>query len=293
MQMGRCSTRRYVIDVESDRDTPSILLYGYGNPGRQDDGLGPRIAAAIEKLRFDHVAVDANYQPHIEDAAEIAEHDLVLFVDTTVEDVESYFVRQLHPAKKITFTSHLVSPESILAMCEDMYGRVPEAWIIGIRGYEFEYREGFSEHAWRNYRQALDFITSLIRLYGESAMAQKTVLIIDDDADIRASIRIVLEAAGFSVGEAGDAKEGLKVAGEVNPDAVIVDLMMETVDAGSKLSAQLKEDGFDGPIYLLSAAGDAVRYNIDAKELGLAGIFQKPIQHEVLINTLKKSLKIG
>ena len=62
-------------------------------------------------------------------------------------------------------------------------------------------------------------------------MAQKTVLIIDDDADLRASIRIVLEAAGFSVGEAGDGKEGLKIAEEVKPDAVIIDLMMETVDA--------------------------------------------------------------
>ena len=121
---------------------------------------------------------------------------------------------------------------------------------------------------------------------------EKTVLIIDDDADIRASMRIVLEAAGFSVGEAGDGEEGLKVAQKVNPDAVIVDLMMETVDAGSKVSAKLKESGFKGPIYLLSAAGDTVRYNIDAKELGLDGIFQKPINHEVLISTLKTKLKM-
>jgi len=121
---------------------------------------------------------------------------------------------------------------------------------------------------------------------------EKTVLIIDDDADIRASMRIVLEAAGFSVGEAGDGEEGLKVAQKVNPDAVIVDLMMETVDAGSKVSVKLKESGFKGPIYLLSAAGDTVRYNIDAKELGLDGIFQKPINHEVLISTLKTKLNM-
>ena len=55
---------------------------------------------------------------------------------------------------------------------------------------------------------------------------------------------------------------------------------------------KLKEEGFDGPIYLLSSAGDTVRYNIDTEELGLSGIFQKPIDHKVLINTLKKQLKV-
>jgi two-component system chemotaxis response regulator CheY len=105
-------------------------------------------------------------------------------------------------------------------------------------------------------------------------------------------MRIVLEAAGFSVGEAGDGVEGLKIAEKVDPDAIIVDLMMETVDAGSKVSTKLKEQGFQGPIYLLSSAGDTVRYNIDAAELGLAGIFQKPINHDVLISTLKRRLNI-
>ena len=269
-----------------------ILLYGYGNPGRQDDGLGPVLVEEIESLHLRGVETDANYQPHIEDAAQIVQYDLVIFVDTTVEEVNNFFVRRLEPARKITFTSHLVKPESILAMCEDMYNTIPVAWLIGVRGYEFEYSEGFTDRASLNYKLALDFITYILRLYGEKTMAQKTILIIDDDADIRASIRIVLEAAGFSVGEAGDGREGLKIAGEVKPDAVIVDLMMESVDAGSKVSSQLKKDGFGGPIYLLSAAGDTVKYNIDAKELGLAGIFQKPIKHEVLINTLKKALKI-
>jgi two-component system chemotaxis response regulator CheY len=68
--------------------------------------------------------------------------------------------------------------------------------------------------------------------------------------------------------------------------------MMETVDAGSKVSTQLKEAGSSAPIFLLSSVGDAVRYNIDAKELGLAGIFQKPIDHKVLLSTLRAELGI-
>ena len=119
-----------------------------------------------------------------------------------------------------------------------------------------------------------------------------TILIIDDDADIRSSMRTMLEAAGFSIGEAGTADEGLKTADRIRPDAIIVDLMMESVDAGSRLSQTLMEQGFRGPIYLLSSAGDSVRYNLDPREMGLAGIFQKPVDHAALVTTLKRKLHL-
>lgn len=273
-------------------------MYGYGNPGRQDDGIGPAVVREIdreiEQGLFTLADTDANYQLGIEDAAGIGGYDLVLFVDTAVDQASCFTARKVEPGTEIAFTSHFVKPESVLAMCEDLYGSTPNTWIIGVRGYSFDYAEGLTPRAERNFSQALGFITLLLRVHEGRTMAkeEKTVLIIDDDADIRASMRIVLEAAGFSVGEAGDGEEGLKVAEKVNPDAVIVDLMMETVDAGSKVSTKLKETGFKGPIYLLSSAGDTVRYNIDAKELGLAGIFQKPINHDVLISTLKRRLNM-
>jgi len=273
-----------------------VLIYGYGNPGRQDDGLGPALSEDIEQLGLEFVQTDANYQLNIEDAAEIAEYDFVIFVDTTVGETESFCVKKVLPSPEITFTSHLIKPESVLALCEDAFGCKPEVWIIGIKGYAFNYVESFTHRAMQNYHKALDFIKLLLREYEGKIMVmnnkEKTILIIDDDADIRASMRIVLEAAGFSVGEAGDGEEGLKIAEKVKPDAVIVDLMMETIDAGSKVSSALKKSGFKGPIYLLSSAGDTVRYNIDAKELGLAGIFQKPINHDVLISTLKTKLNM-
>lgn len=119
----------------------------------------------------------------------------------------------------------------------------------------------------------------------------KTILTIDDDPDIRASLRVVLESEGFSVGEAANGEEGLKVAERIRPDAIIIDLMMENVDSGSSVAQRLKEKGFKGPVYLLSSAGDTVRYNIDARDLGLAGIFQKPIDPATLLATLRAKLK--
>lgn len=116
---------------------------------------------------------------------------------------------------------------------------------------------------------------------------KKTILTIDDDADVRAALRVVLQAEGFTVGEASNGEEGLKVAQEIQPDAVLVDLMMEKVNSGQQVAEALRESGYDRPIYLLSSAGDTVRYNVDARALGLSGIFQKPIDPKDLADTLK------
>jgi len=121
-------------------------------------------------------------------------------------------------------------------------------------------------------------------------MHKKTILTIDDDADIRAALRVVLQAEGFTVGEAASGEEGLKVAQSIQPDAVVVDLMMEKVDSGEHIAHVLRESGYDKPIYLLSSVGDAVRNNIDARALGLSGIFQKPIDPKMLVDTLKAKL---
>lgn len=272
-----------------------ILVLGYGNPGRGDDGLGPALAERIESLDLAGVTVDAAYQLNIEDAAAVADHDMVVLVDAAVKGSEPFSVRRVTPAADITFTSHLVSAESILAISQDSFGKVPECWLIGIRGYEFDLYEVISEKAERNLAAAFSFITRKIEGWKGNIMSngeEKTILIIDDDPDIRSSMRIILESSGFSVGEAATGKEGLKTAQRIKPDAVIVDLMMETVDAGSKFSQELKSSGYEGPIYLLSSAGDSVRFNLDARELGLAGIFQKPIDHKTLLTTLKTKLGI-
>lgn len=120
---------------------------------------------------------------------------------------------------------------------------------------------------------------------------KRTILTIDDDADIRAALRVVLQAEGFTVGEASNGEEGLKVAQSIQPDAVLVDLMMEKVDSGQRVAQGLRESGYDKPIYLLSSAGDTVRYNVDARALGLSGIFQKPIDPKKLADTLKAKLE--
>ena len=258
-----------------------VLVIGYGNPGRRDDGLGPALVEALEASGLPGVDTDATYQLNIEDGAAIAAYRKVIFVDASVDAAEPFEWRRITAAPEIAFSSHAVSPEAVLAVCEEHFHSSPEAWVLAIRGYDFEFAEGLSPQARENCNEALDFVKTLIRFWREETMEskKKTILAIDDDPDIRAALRVVLEAAGFSVGEAANGEEGLEVANRIKPDAVICDLMMETVDSGSTVA-----------IYMLSSAGDAVQYNLDARALGLSGIFQKPIEPKTLVKTLKAEL---
>ncbi len=144
-----------------------LLVLGYGNPGRQDDGLGPAAAERIEALGLPGVTVDADYQLNIEDAAAVAEHDAVVFVDASLSGPEPMQWRPLAAASEITFTSHSVSAESVLAASKRHFGATPEAWVLGIRGYAFEFAEGMTPKALANLEQAVAFLVSWIRAWKE------------------------------------------------------------------------------------------------------------------------------
>ncbi len=132
-----------------------VLILGYGNPGRQDDGLGPAVVAEIERLGLPGVVAQDNYQLFIEDAADVAEADTVWFVDAARTGAEPFEIRRLEPAQDIAFSSHQVKPEVILALAKRYCGRAPEAWLLGIRGYEFAFIEELTGRARENLRQAV------------------------------------------------------------------------------------------------------------------------------------------
>ncbi len=118
------------------------------------------------------------------------------------------------------------------------------------------------------------------------------ILCVDDDQDLLDALKLVLEKNGYQMVAARSAEEGLRKYTEVCPDLVIVDLMMEEVDAGTALVRDLKAAGNAAPIYMLSSVGDNLHSNIDYSELGLAGVFQKPINNQQLLNVLKNKLKL-
>ena len=151
----------------------STLVLAWGNPGRRDDGLGPALADAIGALAVPGLEVESNYQLQVEDAAEVARHRRVLFVDADRAGEAPFWVRRLEPAAGgIGFTSHSVSPGRLLALGRELFGAEPEAWLMGIRGYEFdEFGEGLSPRARTNLAAAVDFVRDTFGAVGTGARA--------------------------------------------------------------------------------------------------------------------------
>ena len=116
-----------------------LLILGWGNPGRGDDGLGPAFVEAIEELDLPGVDSDSDYQLQVENAATIAEYRRVLFVDADRTCAEPFWMGRLEPqASGLSFSTHSVAPAAILALVRDLFQAEPEAWILGIRGYDFD-----------------------------------------------------------------------------------------------------------------------------------------------------------
>jgi DNA-binding response OmpR family regulator len=116
------------------------------------------------------------------------------------------------------------------------------------------------------------------------------ILYVDDDRDFLDSTKLVLEANGFIVETAESAEDGLKAFKRCKPDLVIIDLMMEEVDAGAGLVKELKLAGNKAPLYMLSSVGDQLHMSTDTAALGLSGVFQKPVNFDNLVRTIKQKL---
>lgn len=140
-----------------------ILVYGYGNPGRQDDGLGDAMVQLIEKENLPGITTDSNYQLNIEDAALVAENDAVIFVDASVNCDEPFEFTAIQPSGEIAFTTHAMSPHSVIALCEDVYHKLPPAYIMAIRGYEWDMEMPMTQKARENLDNAFLFLTNHIK----------------------------------------------------------------------------------------------------------------------------------
>ncbi|MCX8122942.1 MAG: response regulator [Spirochaetes bacterium] len=121
---------------------------------------------------------------------------------------------------------------------------------------------------------------------------KKVILVIDDDPDILDSIKAILSANGFDVVTAMSGKEGIDAVTASKPDLILCDMMMERIDAGTKVAQEIKKSNPAIPIYLLSSIGTATATNVEIDKLGFNGVFQKPVNPDNLVSTIKKALNI-
>jgi hydrogenase maturation protease len=152
--------------VEIKKYPARILIYGYGNPGRQDDAVGVILAEEIgiwvEKEKIPHIDTDQNYQLNIEDADKIAHYDIIVFADASVSDINRFQLDEVIPDMKTDFTMHSVTPSFVAGLCEKVFNKKPMVYQLQIKGYEWEFMKEVSEKAKKNLYEALDFLKKFI-----------------------------------------------------------------------------------------------------------------------------------
>lgn len=141
--------------------TPPILVFGYGNPSRGDDALGPlfldRAAERFaQRIADGELELLGDFQLQVEHALDLADRVCVLFVDASLSCAEPYALEQILPARDTSFTSHSLTPAALLHVFEQTASCLaPRSLVLGIRGYRFELGEALSARAALNLETAL------------------------------------------------------------------------------------------------------------------------------------------
>lgn len=128
-----------------------VLIFTYGNPSRGDDALGPDMFHLLHQNPLENVELQTDFQLHIEHALDLEGRDFILFIDAGTDCEAPFELQRLQPEKDNSFTTHSMSPSSILAVYRQINQRdPPEAWLLTIRAYEFGLGKALSEKAREN-----------------------------------------------------------------------------------------------------------------------------------------------
>ena len=119
----------------------------------------------------------------------------------------------------------------------------------------------------------------------------KKILIVDDEQDIVESLKFVLENNDYTCYCAYDGEDGLRLAREISPDLIILDVMMPRIN-GYKISRLLKFDKKykDIPILMVTARTQE-EDKLIGEETGADEYITKPFDLDDVLNSIKKHLE--
>lgn len=136
-----------------------LLLFGFGNPGRGDDALGPMLVEHIEQREFENVVCQTDMQLQVEHVTDLVDCDRVMFVDADMSCSEPFELSEIVAAKDDSYTSHAMTPSALLQAYLQVYGTVPpQAYLLRIRGYYFALGDALSAHAADNLNEAINYM---------------------------------------------------------------------------------------------------------------------------------------
>lgn len=141
-----------------------MLLIGYGNPGRGDDGLGSEFAERMAVENIAGLTCMSDYQLSAEHALAVADAACVIFADAMTGGAEPFTFAAVRPSEAASLASHDLAPATLLALARALYGKTPRAFILGIAGSDFgEVKEGLSAAAQANLEAALIHFKTFLR----------------------------------------------------------------------------------------------------------------------------------
>ena len=117
---------------------------------------------------------------------------------------------------------------------------------------------------------------------------EKTILIVEDDANIRELLHLYLEQEGYRIESAQDGAEGLRVFRRVHPDLVLLDLMMPVMD-GTQMIRELRTFS-KTPVIVLTAKGEVLD-KVTLLELGADDYITKPFEMREVIARVRAVLR--
>jgi hydrogenase maturation protease len=129
-----------------------IMVIGYGNPLRGDDGLGWHAAQQLDRsIHIENVEIISCHQLTPEMAEPVSKADFVIFIDARWGDVPGKICCRpvevglsSHTDSKHTTLSHYFDPPTLIALAQGLYGRRPEAFVLSVSSQAFGYVEGLS-----------------------------------------------------------------------------------------------------------------------------------------------------
>ena len=114
-----------------------ILIYGIGNPGRGDDGLGWEVISRILDQKHPDIDFYYQYQLQVEDALLLRSYESVIFVDASKVASPPFTLEPVFPKAHLPIYTHFLSMENLLGLCQELYGYFPRTHVLGSRGYEW------------------------------------------------------------------------------------------------------------------------------------------------------------
>ena len=128
--------------------TAATLVFGWGNPSRGDDALGPLLVDRIAALQLPGVECLTDFQLQVEHALDLEKRSRILFVDASLDALAPFAVTALEAVRDASFTTHAMTPAAVMQVYVELHDEAPPpCTLLAIRGERFELGEALSTTA--------------------------------------------------------------------------------------------------------------------------------------------------